>query len=61
MTFFGFMHGERIGIGESPAVAVELPRGGGDLRRLRASSSPSLSRGPWKSIAEPHGEEVVRV
>jgi adenine/guanine/hypoxanthine permease len=22
MTFFGFMHGERIGIGESPAVAV---------------------------------------
>ena len=22
MTFFGFMHGERIGIGESPAVAA---------------------------------------
>ena len=22
MTFFGFMHGERIGIAESPAVAV---------------------------------------
>jgi len=22
LTFFGFMHGERIGIGQSPAVAV---------------------------------------
>ena len=38
MTFFGFMHGERIGIGESPAVAVSYLADGGDLRGLRASS-----------------------
>ena len=42
MTFFGFMHGERIGIGQTPAVAVSY--------LVVASSSPpapSSSRSPF--------------
>ena len=35
LTFFGFMHGERIGIGETPVVAVSYLMVAVDLRGLR--------------------------
>lgn len=37
LTFFGFMHGEQIGLAESPAVALSYLLVSGGARRLRSA------------------------
>jgi AGZA family xanthine/uracil permease-like MFS transporter len=49
LTFFGFMHGERIGIGESPAVAVSY------------LTVAAIFAGCAKSIAVPAARPVERL
>ena len=46
LTFFGFMHGEQIGLAQSPAVAPELRPGLRDARRLRPARAPGVDSVP---------------
>jgi AGZA family xanthine/uracil permease-like MFS transporter len=58
MTFFGFMHGERIGVGESPAVAVsDLVMAGIFAVCAKSVTVPAMA--PIEHLAEPHAESVV--
>jgi AGZA family xanthine/uracil permease-like MFS transporter len=57
MTFFGFMHGERIGIGESPAVAVSYLLVAAIFAGCAKFITVAAGR-PVESFAEMHGEEV---
>ena len=57
MTFFGFMHGERIGIGQTPTVAVSYLAVVGHLRGLREVRH-GASRSRTEKIEEVHGESV---
>jgi AGZA family xanthine/uracil permease-like MFS transporter len=56
MTFFGFMHGERIGVGETPTVAfsyVVIAVIFAACSRFAVAQQPAA-----EEIEAPHGEEV---
>ena len=59
MTFFGFMHGERIGINESPTIAsAYLAMSVILIGCTRLASAPSASASPAHELEEAHGEGV---
>jgi len=55
LTFFGFMHGERIGIGQTPIVAVSYVIV--SVLLVSCAKSPVLATKPLEAT-EPHGEQV---
>jgi len=55
LTFFGFMHGERIGIGQTPIVAASYVIV--SVLLVGCAKSPALATKPLQA-AEPHGESV---
>jgi adenine/guanine/hypoxanthine permease len=58
MTFFGFMHGERIGIGESPAVALSYLAVAAIFAGCAHFVTVAVAR-PSDVLAESHGEELA--
>jgi AGZA family xanthine/uracil permease-like MFS transporter len=58
MTFFGFMHGERIGIGESPTVAMSYLAVAVIFAACAKFVSVEVVR-PVTPFVEAHGEEVA--
>ena len=58
MTFFGFMHGERIGIAESPAVALSYLAAAAIFAGCAMTATAADPR-PVEIHGEEHGEEVV--
>ena len=57
LTFFGFMHGERIGIGESPAVAVSYLAVAAIFAGCVKFATVSAPRAV-EPLIEAHGEQV---
>jgi len=55
LTFFGFMHGERIGIGQTPIVAASYVIV--SVLLVSCAKSPALATKPLQAT-EPHGESV---
>jgi AGZA family xanthine/uracil permease-like MFS transporter len=60
MTFFGFMHGERIGIGESPVVATSYLVVAVIFAACANFVTVAVAR-PVTPFPETHGEGVVDV
>jgi AGZA family xanthine/uracil permease-like MFS transporter len=58
MTFFGFMHGERIGLGESPAVAMSYLAVAVMFAACAHFVTAAVAR-PREVLAEPHAEELA--
>ena len=58
MTFFGFMHGERIGIGESPAVAMTYLAVAAIFAACAHFVTVAVAQ-PREVLTEPHGEELA--
>jgi adenine/guanine/hypoxanthine permease len=56
LTFFGFMHGERIGIGQTPTVAVSYLVIAGIF--VACARFATVAARPEERIREPHGEGV---
>jgi AGZA family xanthine/uracil permease-like MFS transporter len=57
LTFFGFMHGERIGIGESPAVALSYLAVAAIFAGCAKFAMIAVAR-PVQTIAESHAEAL---
>jgi AGZA family xanthine/uracil permease-like MFS transporter len=56
LTFFGFMHGEQIGIGQTPTVAASyLVISGLFMACAKFATEPG---GAVERVPEPHGERV---
>jgi AGZA family xanthine/uracil permease-like MFS transporter len=55
-TFFGFMHGERIGVAQSPTVAVSYLIVSGIL--IACAKLVVVVPKPAEVVAEPHGAGV---
>ena len=61
LTFFGFMHGESIGIGRSPVVAIAyLGVSGILLGCAKFAVVPEVELEGAPAHAEPHGHADVR-
>jgi AGZA family xanthine/uracil permease-like MFS transporter len=58
MTFFGFMHGERIGLGESPAVAMSYLAVAVIFPACAHFVTAAVAQ-PREVRAEPHAEELA--
>jgi AGZA family xanthine/uracil permease-like MFS transporter len=56
LTFFGFMHGERIGIGQTPTVAVSYLVISGLF--IACARFATVTARPVERLVEPHGEGV---
>jgi AGZA family xanthine/uracil permease-like MFS transporter len=56
MTFFGFMHGEKIGVGESPVMAVSYLGVATVLFACARSSAPIPAT---MSVPDVHGAEPL--
>jgi len=58
MTFFGFMHGERIGIGESPTIAMSYLAVAALFAACAHFGTVTVTQ-PREVLTEPHGEELA--
>jgi AGZA family xanthine/uracil permease-like MFS transporter len=59
MTFFGFMHGEGIGIGESPAIAVSYLAVAAIFAGCAKFSTVAVTRPLKTMIEQPHAEAMT--
>ncbi len=58
MTFFGFMHGERIGIGESPTIAMSYLAVAALFAACAHFVTVTVTQ-PREILTESHGEELA--